>query len=247
MVGTVSRPNVGVAAELGELVELDVAVCVERQAVSIQVSPRARVGCGERADRVDLVGDRDGWPATYRAELALIAVRPLPNTSIAKPTRGEMSFQFWTMPAQRSPGSTVPSSQSPNVAPAPCRLGSTELSRDSPMNWSKRRPRFSVMRPIDQRSWSVDAEVAIDAVVAIRRQAQGGRERGAVVVGDRLHVAGPHREQLPVAVAQRAAGTEAVRASHVRRRAHEGAQHREVIRRIGHAFACRLFDGSTTL
>ncbi len=140
-----------------------------------------------------------------------------------------MSFQFCTWPVQRSPGSTVPSEHSPNVAPAAqAARQHRALARfaDELVEAEAEVQRDAAHRPLVLQE---EAEVALDAVVAIGREAQRHRHRPAGVVGDRLHVAGPSRQQLPVAGRPVQAAAEAVRAGHVRRRAHERAQHREVI------------------
>ena len=63
-----------------------------------------------------------------------MAVRPSPKRSIATPTRGEMSFQFCTVPTHPARVSFLPSAHFPNLMPLLKRLGGTSLSCVSPMN-----------------------------------------------------------------------------------------------------------------
>ena len=142
-----------------------------------------------------------------------MAVRPSPKRSIATPTRGEMSFQFCTVPTHPALRVVLAVSalaeRDAAVESARRHLALLRLA-DEPVVAQAQVPRDAAHRPAVLQE---DAGVGLDAVAAVGRQAQRHLTGPSGVVGDRLHVAGPLLEQPPVAFADtwRRGGTSATR------------------------------------
>src|SRR5947208_906606 len=91
-------------------------------------------------------------PLTYRATLALIAVRPLPNTSYDTPTRGLRSLWFSTVPTHPCARLFFPSGHLSNVSAALKVPAGSVSGSVAVINQSHRRPALIVIRLMVHRS-----------------------------------------------------------------------------------------------